>query len=151
MKTLELTDIVKKAIEEYQCPGCVAGSDIECGKFAQDLEENLSCIEHTHGTMIGAPGLGIIEFFLGLPNGFNRVGPNKGMRPLIYNKFEDCDWNLDDKWNVPVWSHVNSDNHTLVRVFCPRNNTGFIHIYLENCLDKLKCIEITAEDIKEMD
>jgi hypothetical protein len=33
----------------------------------------------------------------------------------------------------------------------PRKNEPFLHIYLENCLDKIDCLEITEEDINQMD
>ena len=55
----------KLEIEEYQCSGCVAGSDVSC--FEINSNGGVGCGKHHAGTM--ATGVG--NFFLGMPRGFN--------------------------------------------------------------------------------
>lgn len=137
--------IIKNAIEEYQCPGCVAGSDISCFKKNND---GVGCGGHVAGTMMTG---GVGTFFLGLPTGFNRLGFDTSLKPTIYKSFaENTEWQYD-KYNVPVWKHVNKSGHTIVRGMMPRRNLTFIHLYLENCSDKINCLELTKEDLDEMD
>lgn len=139
-----MEDKIKKSIEEYQCSGCISGCDISC--FKPNKIAGIGCGEHYAGTM--ATGIG--SFFLGLPRGFNRKGEQKDLKPIIFDKFEDSTWEYD-MWNIPTWKHLNENGHTLVRGMMPRRNENFLHIYLENCIDKINCLEITKEDIKGMD
>ena len=135
---------VKNAIEQYQCPGCITGCDISC--FEQNTVSGVGCGGHYAGTMISSIG----KVFLGLPKGFNRLGEIAGFKPLIFESYEDSEWEYN-MWNVPVWKYLNSDGHTIVRGFMPRRNEPFIHIFLENCMDKINCLEITQADIDGMD
>ena len=135
---------IKNAIEKYQCPGCLTDSDTEC--FKNNQMGGLGCGKHRVGTM--SPEIG--SFFLGMPKGFNRVGLQNGLKPNIYETFESSQWKYD-MWNIPVWKHLNKYNHTLVRGISPRTNWPFLHIFLENYIDKIKCLEITESDINEMD
>jgi len=140
-----MNEKIKDAIESYQCPGCVYGEDIEC--FSPNIKDgSIGCGKHVAGAMI-YPIVGRI--FLGLPNGFNRIGDTK-MSITMYETFESSDWTYDD-YNIPVWKHVNSRGHTLVRGICPRTNEPFLHIFLENCIERIDCLEITEYDINEMD
>lgn len=69
----------------------------------------------------------------------------------MYESFNNnVKWTYD-KFNIPVWKHLNSNGHTIVRGIMPRINEIFIHIYLEDCIKKIDCLEITADDINEMD
>lgn len=133
----------KNAIEEYQCPGCTRGSSTAC--YQEDT--SLACKAHSPGTFTEN---GVI--FLGLPKGFNRLGPiqSKYLPIQIYNKYEDG-WLYDDIFNIPVWKHLNELGHTLVRGLSPRSNMPWLHIYLENCLDKVNCVNVTQKEINEMD
>jgi hypothetical protein len=133
----------QKAIEEYQCSGCVSGSDIECFK---NHDGGIGCGKHHAGTI--APGIG--NFFLGMPKGFDRLGENTKMKPYMFENWESFDWGYD-KFNIPVWKFKNENGHTLVRGMMPRRNESFIHIILEDCIDKIECRELTQEDIDEMD
>jgi len=135
---------LKKAIEQYQCSGCIKGCDISCYKKNEDFGEG--CGEHFSGTFM----TGVGKIFLGMPKGFNRLGPAETTKIQIYNSYEECDWKFD-MWNVPVWKHLDKNGNTLVRALMPRRNEPFIHIFLENCLDKINCLEITEEDINSMD
>lgn len=134
----------KKAIEEYQCSGCSIGSDMKC--FSQNEQSGVGCGSHSAGTFVSQVG----KILLGMPKGFNRLGLYESLKPIINNTFEGSDGEYD-KFNIPVWKHLNDDGHTLVRGIMPRKNEPFIHIYLENCMDKINCLEITKEDIKGMD
>lgn len=127
----------KNAIEEYQCPGCVVGSDVSC--FEINSNDGVGCGKHHVG-----------NFFLGMPRGFNRLGEYTKLKPNIYDTFESSEWKYD-MWNIPVWKHLSKDRHTFVRGIMPRKNEPFLHIYLENCIDKINCLEITQEDIDGMD
>lgn len=137
--------IIKKVIEEYQCLGCVCGCDISC--FEKNENEGIGCGKHHAGTIM-FPGVGNI--FLGMPKGFNRLGEYTKLKPNIYETFEGSTWKYDT-WNVPVWKHLNKNGHTLVRGIMPRKNEPFLHIFLENCIDKINCIEISEDMINEMD
>lgn len=59
---------VKKAVEEFQCPGCTFGHNTECYEKSQWSE---SCGKHKAGTFISG---GIGKVFLGMSKGFNRLG-----------------------------------------------------------------------------
>ena len=136
---------IKEAIEEYQCSGCVAGSDITCynkGHWGS------GCSSHVAGTSVSNIG----KIFLGMPIGFNRLGPDNDLTIQIYNDFEEQDENWGyDKFNVPVWKFKDDLGNTLIRGLSPRRNQAFIHIILEDCIDNIRCVEITKEDVKEMD
>ena len=136
---------IKNAIESYQCPGCACGSGIEC--FKPDVKnKGIGCGKHVAGTVI-RPIVGRV--FLGLPNGFNRIGDSK-MSITMFETFESSNW-IYDMCNIPVWKHVNNEEHTLVRGISPRTNRPFLHIFLENCIEKIDCREITEYDINKMD
>ena len=134
---------VKKAIEEYQCSGCITGCNVEC---FEPHSTGCGCGKHYAGTMI-LPGIG--KIFLGMPKGFNRLGKDGDLKPCVFEKFEDG-WGYN-KFNTSVWKYLNKDGHTIVRGLSPRINIPFIHIFLEDCLAKIECLEITDADINEMD
>jgi len=140
---MDLKENVKNAIEKYQCPGCSAGGDVSC---FESRDSGVGCGKHYAGT--GMVGIGI--FFSGMPKGFNRLGLNTNLKPNIYETFESSDWKYD-MYNVPVWKHLSAEGHTFVRGFIPRKNDSFIHIFLENCIDKINCLEITQDDLNKMD
>lgn len=133
--------IIKNAIEEYQCSGCMNGSGISCFKPS---ENSVGCSNHYAGTLTS-----IGKIFLGMPKGFNRLGEIKNLKPTIFKTFEES-WKYD-LFNIPTWKHVTKDGHTLVRGLSPRINAPFIHIYLEDCSDKINCLEITQKELDEMD
>lgn len=134
----------KSAIENYQCSGCVSGSDISC--FKKCKTGGIGCGNHMSGTMISSIG----KVFLGLTKGFDRLGYDEKLIPHIYESFNKCDWSYC-KFNIPVWKYLNENGHTLVRGLMPRLNQTFIHIYLEDCRDKIDCLEITQQDCDDMD
>jgi len=136
--------ILKDSIENYQCPGCVVGGDISCYKKNDD--GGIGCGAHVAGTM----AIGVGSFFLGLPKGFNRLGKDDSLKPIIFKSFSDLDWDYET-FNVPVWKHLNEQGHTLVRGFMPRRNEGFLHVFLEDCMESINCMEISSELITKMD
>jgi len=85
-----------------------------------------------------------------MPKGFNRLGQIAELKPFIFDTFENSKWKYD-MWNIPVWKYLNKDGHTMVRGLMPRRNEPFVHIYLENCIDKINCLEITQSDVDSMD
>lgn len=123
---------IKNAVEKYQCPGCVCGSDISC---FEAMSYSKGCGRHVAGTLL-MPHIG--KIFLGMPKGFNRIG--KGEATIrIFEEYED-NYNV---WNVAVWKYLSKDNHTFVRTLCPRTNTAFVDVFLKNCIDKIECLDVT--------
>lgn len=140
---------VADAIKNYQCSGCAKGTYPEC--FFKSRYDGIGCDNHYPGTYIN----GIGKIFLGMPKGFNRLGINEETKLLIFEKFSDFinpnNHNGYSKFMIPTWKHLDEYGNTLVRVYMPRKNDSCIHIFLENCLDKIDCLEITQEDIDNMD
>lgn len=134
---------IKSAVEEYQCSGCVCGSDTGC---YEGQEGSLSCGKHVAGTNI-FPHVGRI--FLGLPNGFNRFGSSDNLKMHVFQSLSDG-WGYD-LFNIPVWKHLNSNGHTIVRGMSPRINDPWIHIFLGNYIGEIDCLEVTDSDIEGMD
>jgi len=136
---------IKLMIEEYQCSGCVCGSDTEC--FEKDqIGTSLSCSKHVVGTRVS----GIGKIFLGLPAGFCRTGIFGEIPINIFDSFPVENWPYD-KFNVPVWKYLDRLGNTIVRGLCPRVNAPFLHIFLGDRIKEIDCIEITNSDIAEMD
>jgi hypothetical protein len=134
----------KLAIEEYQCSGCISGCNISC--FKPNVHGGIGCGEHYSGTIISFIG----KIFLGMPKGFNRLGNHEKLKPNIYDTYESSEWKYDI-FNIPVWKYLSKDGHTFVRGIMPRRNETFIHIFLENCIDKINCLEISQSDVDGMD
>jgi len=137
---------LKKIIENYQCPGCLHGSDVLCYKVDT---HGIACGKHIGGTTISNLG----KIFLGMPTGFNRLGPQGNeTRIHIFDNFNSFKkiWDYD-KFNIPVWKHRDEHENIIIRGISPRTNHSWIHIILEDCLDKINCFEITEEHMKEMD
>jgi hypothetical protein len=150
----EYTQTLKKNninnyVKEYQCPGCCVLGDPGC--FSKS-EADLSCKKHCPGTVM----IGVGTIMLGMPKGFNRLGPQKEANLSIfetYNDFMKEYANIKTKYCVPVWRYVNEKKHTFLRLFNPRTNITEVIIILEDCLKEFtcsSCIEITQEDINSM-
>ena len=137
-----MEEIIKNAIEEYQCPGCVCGSDIECFQPG----DSLACSKHCAGTIVSYIG----SIFLGMPKGFCRLGLDSKLQINIYTTIKSSEFPYN-KWNVPVWKYLNKTGHTFARGISPRINQTFLHIFLEDCRDSIDCLEITQDDINKMD
>lgn len=133
---------MNKAVKEYQCVGCFKVSSPEC--FSEDRNGGIGCGNHSAGTS----GIGIGKIFLGMPKGFDLLNECTRMKPLIFESFEKAQTPYD-MYNIPVWKYL-KNGHTFVRGLSPRINTPFIDIYLENCIDKINCLEITEQHIANM-
>lgn len=132
-------------IEKYQCPGCIVCSDNKCFKKG----DNLECGRHVPGTII--IGIGIL--FLGLPKGFCRLGvstPEK-YKISIFKNLESVWGQGYDKFNIPVWKHLDEHGNTLIRGLTPRNNQPFLHVIIGDYIDQIDCYEVTKKDLTEMD
>ena len=141
---------VISAIREYQEPGAVSDFD------ETDFKQNGTGVEwsdHCPGTMF-FPG-GIV--FLGMPKGFNKA--------QIAGTFETIKITMFASWenfleafrygynflNIPVWKYKNENGHTFIRGLSPRTNYIFLHIILEDVMDKVDCLEITEEHLDQID
>lgn len=133
-------------VQEYQCPGCVSGPFEDC--YKSNINKCISCINHVPGTTLIHYG----KIFLALPKGFNRLGEYSKVDINIYESYDDMitGWGEFNMFNVPVWKHFDG-LVTLIKVFSPRVNRPCIMIIAGNCLDKVKCLNITNEDIQAMD
>lgn len=122
-------------VEKFLCPGCVCGSNTECGHYKEPTDGYDGCLGHCLGTrLLPAPGL----FALGMPKGFNRPGwffeksdepiqPHHMVIRLLpkttNNKFQGYDW-----LNVPVWA-LEQDGFLFVRTMCPRVGMTYIDVF----------------------
>lgn len=152
-----------KAIEQYQCPGCVHGSDVQCGKF-KPADAGVGCGEHSPATYI-MPGVG--KIFLGMPRGFNRMGGiDNRMTLYIYEDLAQLHGikpeaevaSVKDlptwytKFNVPVWKHLTKEGHILVKGMYPRISQNFLQVILSHKgFETINCLEISTAEIAEMD
>lgn len=144
---------VKKAIEEYQCSGCISGHNISC---FESSETGVGCGRHYAGTFISYIG----KIFLGMPNGFNRLGVGFGQDPII--KTDNFDkYNPDETWagkenensfyNMVCWKYLDEKGNTVIRGLMPRLNIIFVQTFNENCLDKFGGIEIPTNEVGQYD
>jgi len=83
-----------------------------------------------------------------MPKGFDRTNDSLGESKYDLKILEAPEY---DKFNVAVWKHLDGHGNTLVRGLMPRLNQPFVHIYEGDQRDKISCLEITQEDINEMD
>lgn len=133
---------MKHLIEKYQCPGCVVGSDTECGNF--QLGNCNECKSHCAGTMMMGAGI----LLLGMPKGFCRLGNDKTMKPWFYKHTADFHF---DTFNIPAWKHLTEEGHILVRMYMPRVNVGALLVFETGDLDSINCKEITKEMMEGID
>jgi len=116
---------IEDMIEEFQCPGCVGGSDTSCGRYEYN-ESELRCVSHVLGTHIGFGNI----VALGLPKGFNKPGHDiegKAMSKMRIRLYLKGDSPLWDKLNVPIWA-MEKDGFLFVRTYLPRLNVGYVDV-----------------------
>lgn len=134
---------LREMIETYLCPGCVFGSDVECGAYKAPRYYS-GCVGHVLGTFLSG-GIGSIA--LGMPKGFNRPGPadepgdqhmtcprhrNTMTIRLHVSPTDDLpEWN---RLNVPVWALVR-DGALFVRTYMPRINATAVDVVQGGTLD----------------
>lgn len=140
-KEKEMDEKIKRAVESYQCIGCVCGGDTTC----YEKGDNEACKKHVSGTFISFIG----NIYLGMPKGFNRLGPCRETKINIFRELKDG-WKYDT-FNIPVWKHKDEHGNVIVRGLSPRTNSPFIHIFLVDCIMEINCMEITAQELSKMD
>lgn len=122
-------------VEKFQCPGCIAGGDTDCGVFKLNGTEGagVSCKPHSAGTILMPGG----RIYLGLPRGFNKTGPRMGDDPFYEkapNNIRMWTFGTHPEWNncnVPVWAMDGVGDNAgflFVRTMLPRIGLNFIDI-----------------------
>lgn len=121
-----LSAALEAMVNRFQCPGCVCGSNTQCGKFKFDPTE-MRCVSHVLGTYIMPSG----NIALGLPKGFCKPGwESDGSRTLnkmslrLWAKGTNPAW---DNFNVAVWA-LEKDGHLFVRTHAPRINFSWVDV-----------------------
>ncbi len=121
--------IHEEMVKEFQCPGCTRGM-FEDGCYKPD-EETFACAVHSAGTILAGAG----NINLGLPKGFNRLGPiDTKLFPNNIRLFTNLpDY---DKFNVAVWA-MEQNGYLLVRCYCPRINLTYVDVIKNGKLSQL--------------
>ena len=146
-------EVYKEMTQKFQCPGCVCGSDTECGAYKLSSDCN-SCDGHVLGTMVMGSG----SFALGMPKGFCKPprdlkDPNR--RPvarMIIRFFESPEDHKSqwDRCNIPVWA-MEQDGYLFIRVYMPRIDMGAVEVIKGGKLDMAPGALNVAEFIDEID
>jgi len=148
LRRRKMKEEIRKAVEQYQCTGCVSGSSIECYTKAS---LGCGCENHCAGTLI----LGIGHVFLGMPKGFDRKGPVQEQRVIIFESIESRNkqWSDADVFTVNVWKYQNVEGDVFIRGYMPRINRPFLQVILgvpdESAIFAVHLI--TEEDFENMD
>ena len=135
-------------IQLYQCPGCVSGEGVNCGAY-KPADIGCGCGAHVAGTSLAVGGAMMGRLLLGMPKGFDRLGPCNDMGVFLFDSFGE--WDEYDWLNVPVWKHLDRHGNTLVRGLQPRINTPFSHVYAGDQRDHFNCYEVTPQNQDGMD
>jgi hypothetical protein len=144
---------MKDMVEKFQCPGCVAGINAQCGAF--DLQGTPQEGQTCAGWRPGTTSVGIGSIALGLPKGFNHLGclrfaqeaaAKKKRHSLVIRLFtrdvyqemlhqpaDEPDL-LSSDLNVPVWA-MEEDGYLFVRMFAPRVGWHWIDVIRDGTLD----------------
>ena len=152
--TEEPTPTQHDMISDFQCLGCMLGSDpSDCESFKFDAEEApplnfFRCSAHCPGTIFMPGG----RIYLGMPKGFNKVGalPTEGTSNTIrlWLKNNVPVW---DKLNIPVWA-MEHNGFLFVRTYMPRINEGWVDVIEGMAFDDLPVGVINVIDfIEEID
>jgi len=134
---------IKELVEKFQCPGCVAGMDIECGSFklADDINDGAcQCVGHVLGTHMGLGN----PVALGLPKGFHKPGwyrngedPNGGWKHRNQMEIRLWETGTAPEWNnlnVPVWA-MEQEGYLFVRTYAPRINGSWVDVIEGGTMD----------------
>ena len=122
---------LKEMAEKFQCPGCVCGSNTECGTFRQCQDSIGGCISHVIGTHIGLGN----PVAIGMPKGFNHPAQYYDMEKQVYDRRNVINIRLwvsgtqpkFNKLNVAVWA-MEADGLLFVRTFSPRIDTTYVDV-----------------------
>jgi hypothetical protein len=151
-----------RMIKEFQCAGCVCGSDPkDCGAFKLAVVEDTfwhGAMFHCDGHIPGTNVLGVRSglLYLGLPTGFNRVGmrfmhgcnaPGEEPGASRVRLFLTPSYPTWDALNVAVWA-MRQDGHLFVRTYMPRINCAYVDVveggdlkHCPNAIDVSKLVE----------
>ena len=144
---------IENLVEKFQCVGCVAGCNINCGQYklkevSLGKASYFACSSHVPGTSCFTAS-GFNKLNLGLPKGFCRIGEGK-VEIRIHPSFPELLW---DKLNIPVWAMV-EDNVLFVRTYAPRINKTSVDIIPNGNIEQIPNIPTpinVAEFISEID
>lgn len=131
----------REMVKEYMCPGCMNGSDLTCYE-KHNLHSN--CAKHCPGTMCFPGG----RIMLGMPKGFNKVGETDKPQIWIYETMEE--FGGFDIFNIPVWKYFDG-RVTMIRGLSPRINRGFLMVVSGDVRKQVDCMELTIENLDNMD
>lgn len=137
----------KQMVEKFQCPGCVAGSDTNCGSYKPSEGIGAACEGHVLGTIFS----GIGNIALGFPKGFCRPGYCRRERrthsTMAIRLFTGGTYPEWDVFNVPVWAKI-EDGFLFVRTFMPRVNGCFTDVIEGGTLDLVPtAIDVTNQEM----
>lgn len=135
----------QEGVRKYQCPGCMRGEDIDCGEYEPS---EFGCGRHAPGTVMSVGATLIGTILPAMPIGFCRLGSALDKRRL---EVLDGPITYYNKFNVPVWKHLDENGNTIVRGLTPRVNRPFLHVWKGDRRTEIDCLEITTSDIAEMD
>jgi hypothetical protein len=117
----------KSILEKYVCPGCVCGSNTDCGEYKPSTAYGLSCDSHVCGTTMDFRH----TLALGMPRGFNmcaRVpGESKSSSKLPIRIWAGGDAPMWNKLNMPLWAQE-IDGMLFVRTVSPRIGVVYVDI-----------------------
>lgn len=144
----------EQMIEQFQCPGCVAGMDINCSSYEVDTSDPRcgGCVGHVLGTQIGLGN----PIALGLPKGFHKPATNWDVKPprrrfkmriRLWLKGSNPDWN---HLNIAVWV-MEEDGFLFVRTFAPRVDMTGVDVIEGGTLSLCPNAINVAEFIDEID
>lgn len=142
-------------IENFQCPGCVCGSNTKCGNFKviNGSFDGLRCDGHVAGTRMSMIG----SIYLGLPKGFNRVGKSHDSCEIWL--YENKQFEYYNFCTLPIWA-MEQDGYLFVRCYMPRVNMAVVQVIkcatskelIEYCLkNKIPFPQDVAEFYDEID
>jgi len=144
----ELSKQEVKMVENFQCPGCMSGSNVKCGAFKPWKEYGASCVGHFPSTMMMPGG----HVALGLPKGFNKLGDAKDVhRERAYIRLwvrgTKPEW---DNLNIAVWAMVEK-GYLYVRTYSPRINATYVDVIQDGKLEDAKGAINVGEFVDKID
>ena len=119
-----------KMIDEFQCPGCIHGTDPEtCSQYKLIVTNDanhtwFACENWRPSTFMGGVG----RICLGLKKGFNRTGRLDFEKVYPYLRLFEVENRPEyNRFNIPVWA-IEKDGYLYVRCFSPRSCWVFVDV-----------------------
>jgi len=142
-----MNDVQIEMIREFQCPGCTCGPSGEnrlpdCFKAS----DTLACGNHSAGTFMSG-GVGCLN--LGLPKGFNRLGPiDKSIQRSNIRLFTELP--TYNSFNMPLWA-LEEDGYLFVVVALPRLQQFWVDVVPGKKISDLPpaVIDVSKLDLSE--